>query len=213
MNGMDPLKTLFQGVKTRRSAGVGIGTHRPTHGGFSCGHGRQASRFMVSWVGLVVVGLAAWSAGCQRYQVTVSLDEGLRDAGMMPSLEVDLVAVNESELDRWTHYSVNEYFASDDVFRHDADRYTMTFADSDADPKTLVPNDPIWRLWRKKSARQLVVLVHLPGDYQDLPGQQDVRRLILPLSAIKGLPLWPATAIDLVVKKSGVVSLTSLKPQ
>ncbi len=156
--------------------------------------------------------IALLCVGCQ-YQVSVSLDDGLRESGMMPSLEIDLVGVNDSELDRWRHYSVTEYFGVGDVFRQDADRYTMTFANTDPGPKSLHHKHPIWDVWRHKSARWLIVMAHLPGDHKDLPDQQDVRRLILSLSSKEGWPQWPTTHIDLVVKRSGVVSLTDMKPQ
>ena len=129
----------------------------------------------------------------------------------MPSMEVDVVGVNESELDRWRHYSVTQYFSAEDLFRKDADRYTMTFTDSDAKPKTLEPKDPVWKVWQEKSAQALVILAHLPGEHQDQPDQQDARRLIIPL-ADSGFSMKQASTITVVVKKSGLVSVSDGQP-
>lgn len=201
-------------VKTK-DAELMIGNRRDsldvTHG--LSRHCIQSTPLIAHWALLAVVCAAGWCAGCQKFDVIVSLDEGLREAGMMPSFEVDLVGINDSELDRWRHYPVTDYFTVGDVFRQDADRYTMTFTNDDPGPKELSHKHEIWDVWNRKSARWLIMMAHLPGDHPDLPDQQDVRRLILSLTRKTGWPAWPTTKIDLVVKKSGVVSLTAMKSQ
>jgi hypothetical protein len=151
--------------------------------------------------------LGGCTAGMGRYNTTVAPSEGLRDAsGTMPSIEVDLVGVNESELARWRTYPVGDYFSGRDQFRADADRYTMAFTDSNPGPQTLDRSNPIWQKWKDKQAVELFVLVNLPG----VSGEraEDPRRLMLPLSSDR----WAGDEITIEVQRSGVVCRTPMKP-
>lgn len=140
------------------------------------------------------------------YQVTVSLDERLRDSsGNMPSLEVDLIGVADPDLARWRSYPLDAYFAGGDAFRADADKRTLEFAD--ADPRALARDDEAWKRWKKSKATHLVVLANIPGVF-DRAGT-DGRRLILPLDPER----WSTRSIEIQVQRTGLVPTTPLLPE
>jgi hypothetical protein len=99
---------------------------------------------------------------------------------------VDIVAVNSTEVGRWENVSMTEYWSRPDSLRNGADKFEMAFAPGNTSPKTLKASDPIWTKWGapdpyKKPGMQLFILADLPGMHQDLPGNQDDRRVMLPL--------------------------------
>lgn len=150
--------------------------------------------------------LGGCTAGMGRYHVTVQPSEGLRDAsGTMPSIEVDLVGVNESEAARWRSYPVSDYFSGRDQFRADADRHTLAFTHANPGPQTLPRTHPIWQKWKDKQAMELFILVNLPGTGDR---QEDPRRLVLPLSRDR----WKVDEIVIEVQRSGVVCRTPMQP-
>lgn len=163
--------------------------------------------------------------GCKapkRFDVSVSLDAKSWEKAygpILPSLEVDLVGINNSEKGNWENYSVNKYFSPGDSLRSDADRVTLTFTNEDRETKLLARKDPAWDRWigkllsrqKHKDAKWLFVIANIPGIAQDLPGSQDPRRLILPLA----LKAWPVTTkrIEVELKSSGITSNPSPKSQ
>ena len=66
---------------------------------------------------------------------------------------------------------------------------------------TLAATDPIWKHWHDAGVTELMVVADLPGVFSDLPGDQDSRRKILPVSSKS------ATA-TITVDKSGLVKAT-----
>jgi len=158
--------------------------------------------------------------GCaKRFNVSVELDNQswVRAYGQtLPSLEVDLVGINKSEHATWENYPVGKYFSPNDALRRDADRVTLTFTSNDREGKVLSNKDPIWFQWvgkklsknKGKGAKSLFLLANIPG-IEDLPGDQDPRRLILPLQR----SAWPirTNEIEIVIKSSMAVCTTSQK--
>ena len=97
------------------------------------------------------------------------------------SVEVDLVGATASDLPDWKAYSMNKYWQPGDPMRRDAEKVTLRIDGKET--KQFAPNDPIWDKWFARQATYLVVLAHLPGDFQD--GPTDPRRKIVPLAAIE----------------------------
>ncbi|MEM9066108.1 MAG: hypothetical protein AAGB51_11530 [Planctomycetota bacterium] len=150
------------------------------------------------------------SSATGKYNVEVALGPGMVDpeSGAVSSLEVDLVGVNETESARWTSYPLSQYFSGADQLRNDASKVTLAFTTDESGTKILARNDEIWEDWRGRNADQLFVLVNLLGVDQDLPGDQDPRRLILPLSKNR----WSGNTLEIEIRPSRVVCQTPLKP-
>jgi hypothetical protein len=159
----------------------------------------------------VLAALVAFTGGCGgagmgKYNVTVVPGSSLRESpGGMPSVEVDLVGVSESEAARWKSYPINDYFSGRDQLRADADKKTLAFTAGSPGPQTLSAKDPIWQTWKGKQATELVILANLPG----VSGKgEDPRRLVLPLASNR----WEGDTIEVEVQRSGIVPRTPMKP-
>jgi len=162
--------------------------------------------------------LIGGGCGAKPYSVVVRLDEQswIRAFGdTIPSLEVDLVGVNESEKPTWESYPVSSYFSPNDPVRRDADRKTFTFTSSDRNDKTLESKDPIWKKqWvgqQGKGAKWLFVIANLPGSDAAARGSQDPRLLVLPLQRDKWP--WRTKVIEIDVQSSMIRCKTPLKSQ
>jgi len=161
---------------------------------------------------LAVLSLTGCGSGAAagRYDVTIRLAESLKDPtdGSVPSLEVDLVGVSESDAPRWSGYSMTQYFGGEDALRADALRTTFVFTTENPDPKTLDRQDPRWDQWLERGAQELFVLVNLPGGFVDRPGDEDPRRLILPLAKNR----WQGRELVVEIHRSGLSPLTKMNP-
>lgn len=158
--------------------------------------------------------LAAMATGCSRaprmgqYTYRVALDEALRDTntGVMPSIEVDLVGVNETERSRWESVDIDDYFAPGNVLRANADRFTMAFTNENAQPQLLPGDHAIWEKWKRAGAVNMFILASVPISSDQFA--IDPRRLVLPLDQAR----WTSSLIDILVKPSGVVCQTPMRP-
>jgi hypothetical protein len=117
-----------------------------------------------------------------RANVVVQLDQELtRDAGYIPTIQVDIVGVNKGELPQWKAYSMGRYWSPGDSLRAGADKYEIRFGQTRAAKQTLERTNPIYDTWLAKTASHLFILADLP-DVQDGAGRVDPRRLVLPLN-------------------------------
>ena len=149
-----------------------------------------------------------FAGGC-NFTVVCSLDEGFRDAqGEMPSVEVHIVGVNDTEFEQWSSMSMTEYWRKPPI---SPEIYKMKFGKGLPNPQTLKSTDPIWNRWAKKKYKSLFVLADLPVAIEDQPGDADPRRLILPSDPTKHQ--WNAWTIRLLIKKppSGITCLNPPK--
>jgi len=157
--------------------------------------------------------LAVMATGCGqarmgKYSYRVSLDAANRDPSTqrMPSIEVDFIAVNEQEKELWQGQDIDAYFTPGNVLRANADKYTMSFTDQRSQPQVLPRSDPIWDKWQRAGARNMFILASIPmrGDRPTV----DPRRYVLPLDQAR----WSVEMIDLLIKPSGVVCQTPIRP-
>jgi hypothetical protein len=163
--------------------------------------------------GLLLVSLLA--GGCSRVAnvvvsrfVTVTANDNV----CKKSVEVHLVGVNRFEKGQWEQVSMTEYWQPKNQLRDSAKDYThvIRFGEEPCE-RTLGKKDPILRVWKKRKAECLFVLVDLPGIHQDVPGNADARRLQLPAldSACWGLQ----TNVRIAIETSNIIPLTIPTPQ
>jgi hypothetical protein len=164
-------------------------------------------------VAAVVMAMLAVVAGCNScpnvkpHDVTVKLDPGLADPqGKMPSVQIDIVGVNEAERQRWVDKSVDEYWRSGDPLRSTPDKAVMTFRPDELS-KTLAASDPLWSKWIGKGATDMVIMGYIPGVIGS--GATDSRRLVLPMDRCKWADDQP---IQVLVGRNGLNLMTPLKP-
>jgi hypothetical protein len=164
---------------------------------------------ILTFVGLMSVGCCSTT----KLNVTVSLDDAMRQRLDSRKLEVDLVALNSKESERWENYSMTQYWQPGDARRDSVDSYKMIFDPTKNEPQTLSANDPHWDKWFAQGAgdkMKLYVLVGvLPGSYDDQPGDKDARRQILPLDSCR----WSSTNVQMTVQKTGIITTTPPKPE
>ncbi len=166
----------------------------------------------------IVVGLmasAAFLAGCGTckpgkspgpplaYNIKISPGDSLRDS----SLEVDLIGIHPSDLERYRTYSVKKYFKPGDPLRADASKFTVKFVPGQQNVATLPKNHTLWSAWMKAGVQYIVVLADIPGVADEgKPGTQDPRRQLIPICEC----YWPNKTQELEIKvQAGGVNLTN----
>jgi hypothetical protein len=169
---------------------------------------------------LVLCAAAMTSAvGCSNpnpvaRDVTVSLDPSLRDAdGKLRSVQVDMIAVPQTELNNWTSVPVDTYWtpASGGLY-NSADKKTLTFSfQENATSKTVHAKDPVWDKWIARSPSHLVVIARGAGSSGGGggAGSADPRRLVIPLDPNK----WerPGSPLEVDASTAGLRLKTPLK--
>jgi hypothetical protein len=134
--------------------------------------------------------LAGAGFGCASSgpsHLAVTLDKTwLYRAETLPSVEVDIVGVRESERHLWETYSMTRYWQPDDRLRAQGDKITLRFGHGRPISQRLAAEHPTWRQWRRSGVSALFILADLPGAYSDIPGVSDPRRQILPFRETSG---------------------------
>lgn len=129
-------------------------------------------------------------AGCAASgpkQVAVTLDKTwLYRAETLPSVEVDVVGVQASELHLWETYSMTRYWQPNDQLRTQGNKVTLQFGHGRPISQLLASIHPTWRQWRRNKIAAILILADLPGTYTDAPGVSDPRRQILPFKDTTG---------------------------
>jgi hypothetical protein len=161
--------------------------------------------------GLLVV-LALISTGCcpgyKPYNVIVTLSDALADPDHAQTVQVDLIAVNESDYRQLRDEPMSQYWrdAVNPSFISAWPRKVLTF--SGGKEQRVNKDDPIWKEWLKRG-RYLFVLSNTPARTTDQPGTADPRRKIFPLDACQ----WPGGTNDIrvLVTPVGLRTLTPPK--
>ncbi len=156
-----------------------------------------------------------------KLNLSVQLDDSLRQtlqAQGKTAVLVDIVAISPTERQRWTNYSMTQYWSAGDTLRTSAPVFPLTFDPSKAQAQTLAASDPIWQKWLQgandKDGPRIFILAQLPGNWDpakdDKPGNQDPRRLILPLGACR----WDGKTnvpVTVTVTATGMTTVPSPK--
>jgi len=162
-------------------------------------------------VGVAAVCLAGLAGGCEGFNVHVMLDKndpGMKDAkGTLKSIEVNIVAVNETELPRWETIPMSEYWDPENPLRKSAVKCVMTFGEKLPEEQLLKKDDPIWKTWKDRKATWLIILANLPG-IKDQPGWADPRRIHMTLDSSKWENrYWGSDTIKIQIGSGGLTPL------
>src|SRR3954465_10423 len=106
-------------------------------------------RFRESLMLAVVALFAFMAVGCcpvTRLNITVELDPAYRAQIGDSKVQVDVVAINPNEHQRWQNYSMTQYW-SDETMRKSVPVVTLTLDGSKNFSQTISSNDPIWQKW------------------------------------------------------------------
>jgi hypothetical protein len=162
-------------------------------------------RLIKCLAGALLIAWAALGSGCSsvhygKYNVNVAMDPSMRDAGsqQLPSVTVDVLAVNENDTGLWQGKSATKWFSGLDKERQDSSgwTYSMNFNNQNPGPLMLKKNDPIWDKPEWKSATWLAVMANIPG------ADDQKKVLLLP----RRTDMWASGTqqIDIVIQSSGL---------
>lgn len=132
---------------------------------------------------VVSVTAAVILSGCATpaYDVEAYLSPKLKDKFQIyPSVEMDIVGVNTQTAEYFDSVPVADYFTPGNSLRGGTDHATLHFSEDNLAPKILTHNNPIWKLFGKKDADQLCLLINLPITENAL-SKKDPRRIMIPL--------------------------------
>lgn len=151
---------------------------------------------------------ACKSTGPQSYNITIGYDAAtIQRFRVFPSLEVDVVEVNETILRQLEQTEIDDYFDPGNMIRDSLRKKTYYFSEENNDAKTLEKNDPVWDSWlKKRGASHLVLFINTPRDGAKGP---DMRRLTLPLAADR----WNDRDIEISIIPAGLLLQTPLNPE
>jgi hypothetical protein len=156
---------------------------------------------------LAVMLLGLLNVGCcptTRLNVTVELDDAMKQALGTRQIRVDVVGLNAQQHVRWQNYSMTKYWEPGDPVRESVPTQPWIL-DAKTPSKSMTTKDPLWDKWLAdtgdKSMPRLYVLALLPGLISDQDGNKDPRRLILPLGECR----WDSKDLHVVVSQTGIV--------
>jgi len=121
---------------------------------------------LLTWMGMGCI-LVTMGTGCATHiaphTVHVTMDANMADAaGMLPSVEVHLLAVNAYESYDTERIPYQEYWKPNRVRRRSEDMHMMHFGGQHAETLELKRNHPIWKLWDAQRAVDLYAFADIP---------------------------------------------------
>jgi hypothetical protein len=169
------------------------------------------SLVLVGMLAFMFVGVGCGSPKMGIYNLVVTPDSTLRDAGSgkMSQVEVALVGVKEADAAQWREYKVDSFFSGNDAFRAAAKEYTktLTFSNDQAGPQKVTMKDPIWKVWKERGVTHLFIFAN-SKNLRNAPGGPELRRKELPLTTDR----WKTETIDIVIKSGGIDVPTPMEP-
>ena len=120
----------------------------------------------------------------QLQGVKISTSPELRRA----SVQVDVIGVSPSNRNAMENVPISKYFQAGNALRKNIQAKSMRFGNAQANAQSLDKNDPVWRGWLDKKSQSIIIMADVPGVFDDLPGEADPRRKILPLSGKEAQP-------------------------
>lgn len=162
---------------------------------------------------LIALGTACTLVSCfspkpKEYNIHVGYDPSTVESfRVFPSVEVDIVEVNENLKKQMEQVDIDDYFDPENTLRSAMRKRTFCFSEEDNGDKTLDKDNPVWQSWlEKRGATHLVMLVNLPRDGAKGP---DMRKLVLPLSSDR----WEGDDIEVSIIPAGFLLQTPMTPE
>lgn len=138
-------------------------------------------KHLVTFIAVFCTALFFCGCAVPAYNVEVYLSKQFKERmKIYPSLEVDIVGVNENEAERFDSCDVSDYFEIGNALRSSTVHATLYFSETDILPKLLKKDDPVWKKFAQKDASKLYLLVNIPVE----PGKnrgKDIRKTVVPL--------------------------------
>jgi hypothetical protein len=129
------------------------------------------------------------------------------------SVEIHIRGINETEKQRWQQLSMTNYWQPDSQSAKSAmdRRITLYMGAGKPSIYEISKKDypEVWKKWEGNNASYLLVLVDMPivaNPYQDMSGNADARRLLVPLKNC----CWKDGVINLAIEEGSVIA-TNLK--
>ncbi len=133
--------------------------------------------------GVLAVTLALALAGCSSvpsYDISIYPAQNLVEHyGYMPSLEIDISGLNNSELGRIRQTDVDRYFEPGNALRKSLSPLTLKFSEEDPAVKSVSGKDSHWDDWAARGSENIVLIVNLPESLGS--PAEDGRKLIVPI--------------------------------
>ena len=148
---------------------------------------------------------ACQSAAPRPYDVSLGYDPvTIERFRVFPSVEVDVVAANETILRQLEQTEIDDYFSPSNLMRDSLRKKTYYFSEEDHADKVLEQNDSVWDNWiDKRGSGHLILFVNLPRDGAKGP---DMRKLVLPLAGDR----WRDDRIEVSIIPAGLMLQTPI---
>ena len=127
--------------------------------------------------------LAFACTGCvSQYKVVVDFSPDLQDHfNEYPTIEVDIAAVTDDEANEVKQMGVEEYFSPGSGIRQRLQVQTCFFFREERYSYVLPARAPIWRNWKRKKPKTVLIIASLPHD-PSMSAQADPRLLTVEIS-------------------------------
>lgn len=166
---------------------------------------------MRPYLALLVLLAAAVLPGCSasgpRREVIIGLDQALAESSARPTIQVDVVGLNDAERKLWDAKNLSEYWLPGSPARAAmGDRLIpIRYGREFSQPVSISVDDKVWKAWERAGAKWVYIVANLPGGVADKPGAGDPRRLAISLTSKE----WAADApLRVQVRRDAVVFTT-----
>ncbi len=142
------------------------------------------------------------------YNINVAYDASVIEFfRVFPSVEVDMIAADETTVKQLEGADINDYFDPSGVLRSSLRKKTFYFSEEDNEQKALSKSDDVWKNWiDKHRATHIVLMTSL---YRDSDKGPDLRKLVLPLMSDR----WEEDTIDISIVPAGFLLQTPMNPE
>jgi len=138
-----------------------------------------------------------------QYKVVVDFSPTFKEYFTeIPTIEVDIAAVTDSEVDEVKQAGVEKYFAPDSGIREKLQSQTCFFYREEQNTFILPSRAPIWQSWNLKDPTTVLVIASLPHDPSMTP-QADPRYVTVKMAKSYVL----ARTINILVEPKKVIRL------
>jgi len=154
-------------------------------------------------VSLLILLFSLFCSCVSQYKVIVDFSPDIKDYFTeIPTIEVDIAAVTDSEVEEIKQAGVEKYFAPDSGMREKLQSQTCFFYREAQNTFVLPSRAPIWQSWLLKQPTNVLVIASLPHDPSMTP-QADPRYVTIKMARSYVL----ARTINILVEPKKVIRL------